>query len=112
MSLPRSLHETYDRTLHEMDTENFQFLMKTFKLIAFNEPRFTITQICKILSEGDIITTEDRILDQCKYFITKSDDDLYFQFSHNAIKEFLLSNRLESLSPSRYESAESAEPEG
>lgn len=85
-----------------MDTDDAQFAKKTLELIAFREPRFAISQLYKTLSEGDIVVTEDRIMEQCGSLIKKSEDGLYFEFVHYNVKEFMLSKELKDLPLVRY----------
>jgi ankyrin repeat protein len=111
--MPKTLYETYERALLEIDEEKRQYAQRLFQCLAvsirplrveelasilkvqFNAgalPNFNPNSIWPLPADG----AEEAVLSMCSYLINIIDIDgsRVVQFSHFSVKEFLTSDRL------------------
>ena len=109
--LPRTLDETYERTLQDIDEENREFARRIFQLLAVSVRPLHVQELAEIfaISIGEQTTgipefnprqrpqdAESAVLSACSSLIAVVDtyEQKQVQFSHYSVQEFLTSNRL------------------
>jgi hypothetical protein len=107
--LPKTLDATYERSLLDIEEENWEYAHRVFQCIAVAYRPFHIKELAEILAidfkAGCIPTVvEDRrpddpiqaLLSTCSSLIAVIEDSgsQEVQFSHFSVKEFLMSSRL------------------
>jgi ankyrin repeat protein len=124
--LPKTLDETYERVLRDINEDNREHARRLLHCLAFAIRPLRVEELAEILAfdfddiQGDIPKfradwrskdQEGAVLSTCSSLISVVDSDLdYFgkcrvvQFSHFSVKEFLVSDRLASVArdTSRY----------
>jgi hypothetical protein len=116
--LPKTLDETYERVLRDIHEDNKEHARRLLHCIAVAVRPLRVEELAEILTfdfdaaEGDIPKyhanwrwkdQEEAVLSTCSSLITIAEHDGGFhrprwrvvQFSHFSVKEFLMSNRLE-----------------
>jgi ankyrin repeat protein len=107
--MPKTLDETYERTLLEIDEEMRQYAQRLFQCLAVSIRPLHVEELAEILAVqfdagalpefspdwrfGD---AEEAVLSVCSNLISVVDVDSFqvVQFSHFSVKEFLTSDRL------------------
>ena len=107
--LPETLDETYERTLLDIDDENWEYAHRLFQCIVVARRPLRVEELAGFLAfkseEGGSLTFEedwrpenprDMVLLTCSSLITvvNVDDSPVIQFSHFSVKEYLISNRI------------------
>lgn len=95
--LPPNLNETYLRILQRLPRDKAPLVQLILHSIAFANPRLTTEQLREILSvpkTGGTLTRSSRIRESaiqelCSSLIRRSNDELYFEFAHFSVQEFL-----------------------
>ena len=115
--LPETLDETYERTLLDIDDENWEYAHRLFQCIVVARRPLRVEELAEFLAfkleAGGSLTFEgdwrpenarDTVLSTCSSLITIVDveDSPVIQFSHFSIKEYLTSNRIAEGPVSRY----------
>ena len=108
--LPETLDETYERTLLDIDEENWEYAHRLFQCIVVARRPLRVEELAGFLAlkceEGGSLTFEegwrpenprDTVLSTCSSLITVVNVDgsrPVIQFSHFSVKEYLTSNRI------------------
>jgi ankyrin repeat protein len=114
--LPRTLDETYERILLEIDEEKQEYAIRLFQCLAFSLRPLRVKELAEVIAvELDVRgvprlnvnfrpgDADEAVLSACSTLVTivKPDDTTFFnndvrvvQFSHYSVKEFLTSERL------------------
>jgi len=107
--LPESLDGTYERSLQDIDTENWKFAHRIFQCVAVTSRPLRVESLAEFLAfnfdAGPTPTYQagwrpedpvDAILSTCSSLLTvvKVGGSEVVQFSHFSVKEFLTSTRL------------------
>jgi ankyrin repeat protein len=115
--LPETLDETYERTLLDMDDENWEYAHRLFQCIVVARRPLHVEELAGFFSfkseEGRGLTFEenwrpenprDMVLSTCSSLIAvvNVNGSTVIQFSHFSVKEYLTSNRIAKGRVSRY----------
>jgi ankyrin repeat protein len=115
--LPETLDETYERTLLDIDKDNWAYAHRLFQCIVAARRPLRVEELAEFLAfksgEGGSLTFEedwrpedprDTVLSTCSSLITVVivDDSPVLQFSHFSVKEYLTSTRIAEGRVSRY----------
>ena len=115
--LPETLDETYERTLLDIDDENWEYAHRLFQCIVVARRPLHVEELAGFLTfkseEGGSLTFEenwqpenprDLVLLTCSSLIAVVNvrDSEVIQFSHFSVKEYLTSNRIAKSRVSRY----------
>ena len=115
--LPETLDETYQRTLVDIDDENWEYAHRLFQCIVVARRPLRVEELAEFfafkLEAGGSLTFEgdwrpenarDTVLSTCSSLITIVDVEgsPVIQFSHFSVKEYLTSNRIAEGRVSRY----------
>ena len=115
--LPRTLDTTYERTLQDIDDENWGYAHRLFQCIAVTSRPLRVEELAEFLAidfdAGGIptlvagwrpVNPGNAVLSACSSLIAfvTVDGSPVVQFSHFSVQEFLLSSRLTSPRVSRY----------
>ncbi len=114
--LPETLDETYERTLLDIDDENWVYARRLFQCILVARHPLDVKELADFLafkSEGGSLKFErnrrpedprDRVLSTCLSLIAVVDVDgsPVMEFSHYSVKEYLTSSRIAEGRVSRY----------
>ena len=115
--LPETLDETYERTLLDIDDENWEYAHRLFQCIVVARRPLRVEELAGFLAfkseEGGSLTFEENwrpenprvmVLCTCSSLIAVVDVDgsAVIQFSHFSVKEYLTSNRIAKGRVSRY----------
>ena len=115
--LPETLDETYERTLRDIDNENWEYAHRLFQCIVVACRPLRVEELAEFLAfkseEGGNLTFEenwrpenprDMVLSTCSSLITVVNvkGSPVIQFSHFSVKEYLTSNRIADSRMSRY----------
>jgi hypothetical protein len=115
--LPETLDETYERTLLDIDKDNWEYAHRLIQCIVVARRPLHVKELAEFLAfksgEGGRLTFEedwrpedprDMILSTCSSLITvvNVDDSAVIQFSHFSVKEYLTSTRIAEGRVSRY----------
>ena len=107
--LPETLDETYERTLLDINEENWEYAHRLFQYIVVARRPLRVEELAGLLAfkseEGQSLTFEeswrpesprDMVLSTCSSLIAvvNVDDSSVIQFSHFSVKEYLTSNRI------------------
>ena len=107
--LPETLDETYERTLMDIDDENWAYAHRLFQCIVVAQRPLCVEELAEFLAfkseEGGSLTFDgnwrpenarDTVLSICSSIIAtvKVDDSPVIQFSHFSVKEYLTSSRI------------------
>jgi len=109
--LPKTLDETYERTLQDIDEEKWEFAHRIFQLIAVSARPLLVQELAEVFAINvDEETTgipefnprwrpknaESAVLSACYSLIAvvNAYGEKQVQFSHFSVQEFLTSNRL------------------
>ena len=115
--LPETLDETYERTLLDIDKDNWAYAHRLFQCIVVARRPLRVEELAEFLAfksgEGGRLTFEedwrpedprDTVLSTCSSLIAivNVDGSPEIQFSHFSVKEYLTSNRIAEGRVSRY----------
>jgi hypothetical protein len=115
--LPETLDETYERTLLDIDDENWEYAHRLFQCIVVARRPLHVEELAGFLmfksEEGGSLTFEenwrpvnprDMVLFTCSSLIAvvNVNGSPVIQFSHFSVKEYLTSNRIAKGRVSRY----------
>ena len=115
--LPETLDETYERTLLDIDKDNWAYAHRLFQCIVVARRPLRVEELAEFLAfkfgEGGSLTFEeewrpedprDTVLSTCSSLIVivHMDGSPVIQFSHFSVKEYLTSNRIAEGRVSRY----------
>ena len=118
--LPKTLDETYERTLQGIDEEKWEFAYHIFQFLTVAARPLRIEEVAEVFAiQADTETTgipefnarwrpenaEEAVLSACPSLITVTINvygEQIVQFSHFSVQEFLTGNRLASSTLSRY----------
>jgi Ankyrin repeats (3 copies)/Ankyrin repeat len=115
--LPETLDETYERTLLDIDDENWEYAHRLFQCIVVARRPLHVEELAEFLAfkseTGGSLTFEgnwrpenarDTVLSTCSSLIAIVDVEgsRVIQFSHFSVKEYLTSNRTAKGRVSRY----------
>ena len=115
--LPETLDETYERTLLDIDEENWEYAHRLFQCIVVARRPLRVEELAEFLAfkseAGGSLTFEgdwrpenarDTVLSTCSSLIAVVDvvGSPVIQFSHFSVKEYLTSNRIAEGRVSRY----------
>jgi hypothetical protein len=115
--LPETLDETYERTLLDIDKDNWAYAHRLFQCIVVARRPLRVEELAEFLAfksgEGGSLTFQedwrpedprDTVLSTCSSLITVVivDDSAVIQFSHFSVKEYLTSTRIAEGRVSRY----------
>ena len=115
--LPGTLDATYERTLLDIDEQNWEYAHRLFQCIAVAARPLRVEELAEFLAfdfdggddprfEADWRpeNPEDAVLSTCSSLIAVVNigDATFVQFSHFSVKEFLTSNRMAQGPVSRY----------
>jgi ankyrin repeat protein len=106
--LPETLDETYERTLLDIDDENWEYAHRLFQCIVVARRPLRVEELAEFLAfkaEKEGLTFEgswrpedsrDMVLSTCSSLVTVIivDGSPVMQFSHFSVKEYLTSNRI------------------
>jgi len=106
--LPETLDETYERTLLDIDDENWEYAHRLFQCIVVALRPLRVEELAEFLSfksEGGRLTFQadwrlenprDMVLSTCSSLIAvvNVNGSPVIQFSHFSVKEYLTSNRI------------------
>ena len=107
--LPKTLDETYERTLRGINEANWKFAHRMFQFVSVASRPLRVKELADLLAfdfeEGSIPTfykdwrledPADAVLSTCSTLLAIVNDhgSLIVQFSHFSVKEFLTSTRL------------------
>jgi hypothetical protein len=107
--LPKTLDDAYERTLRDIDEQNWEYAHRMFQCITVASRPLRVEELADILAfdfdAGQIPTffpdwrpmdPKDAVLSTCSSLIVivKVNRSLVIQFSHLSVKEFLTSSRL------------------
>ena len=105
--LPETLDETYERTLLDIDDENWAYAHRLFQCIVFAPRSLSVEELAEFLAfkseAGGSITFEgtwrpenpkDTVLSTCSSLVTvvNVEGSAVIQFSHFLVKEYLTSS--------------------
>ena len=108
--LPKTLDETYDRTLLNIDEEKREFAQRLFRCLAVSIRPLRVDELGEILAiQFDEVASptfnaawrpenaEEAVISACSSLISIVDRGIHqvVQFSHFSVKEYLTSERLE-----------------
>jgi ankyrin repeat protein len=106
--LPETLYGTYERTLREIKSANWEFARRLFLCVAVASRPFRVEELAEFLAfdfeEGAIPKFREdwrledpleAVLSTCSTLLSlvNADDSFVIQFSHFSVKEFLTSTR-------------------
>ena len=115
--LPETLDETYERTLLDIDKDNWAYAHRLFQCIVVARRPLRVEELAEFLAfksgEGGSVTFEedwrpedprDTVLSTCSSLIAivNTDGSPVMQFSHFSVKEYLTSARIAEGRVSRY----------
>jgi hypothetical protein len=117
--LPETLDETYERTLLDIDDENWAYAHRLFQCIVVARRPLRVEELAEFLAfkseTGGNLTFEgnwrpenprDTVLSTCSSLIAiviaEGSESPVIQFSHFSVKEYLTSNRIAEGRVSRY----------
>ena len=115
--MPSTLDATYERTLLDIDDQNWEYAHRLFQCITVASRPLRVEELAEFLTfdfddeenarfEADwrADDPEDAVLSTCSSLIAivNVDDSAVVQFSHFSVKEFLTSNRVARGRVSRY----------
>ena len=115
--LPETLDETYERTLLDIDKENWEYAHRLFQCIVVARHPLSVEELAEFLAfksesggnlafQGDLRPEDarDTVLSTCSSLISIVDVDgsAVMQFSHFSVKEYLTSSRIAEGRMSRY----------
>ena len=115
--LPETLDETYERTLSDIDDENWEYAHRLFQCIVVARRPLSVEELAEFLAfkldTGGSLTFQrdwrpdnprDTVLSTCSSLISivNVDDSAVIQFSHFSVKEYLTSSRIAEGRMSRY----------
>jgi ankyrin repeat protein len=115
--LPETLDETYERTLLDIDKDNWAYAHRLFQCIVVARRPLRVEELAEFLAfkcgEGGSLTFEEdwrpedpreTVLSTCSSLIAivNMDGSPVMQFSHFSVKEYLTSNRIAEGRVSRY----------
>jgi ankyrin repeat protein len=115
--LPETLDETYERTLLDIDKDNWAYAHRLFQCIVVARRPLRVEELAEFVAfksgEGGSLTYEedwrpedprDTVLSTCSSLIAivNMDGSPVMQFSHFSVKEYLTSNRIAEGRVSRY----------
>ena len=115
--LPETLDETYERTLLDIDKENWEYAHRLFQCIVVARRPLRVEELAEFLVfksetggsltfQGDLRpeNARDTVLSTCSSLISivTVDDSPVMQFSHFSVKEYLTSSRIAEGRMSRY----------
>jgi ankyrin repeat protein len=115
--LPETLDETYERTLLDIDKDNWAYAHRLFQCIVVARRPLRVEELAEFVAfksgERGSLTFEedwrpedprDTVLSTCSSLIAivNMDGSLVMQFSHFSVKEYLTSNRIAEGRVSRY----------
>ena len=115
--LPETLDETYERTLLDIDKENWEYAHRLFQCIVVARRPLRVEELAEFLAfksetggcltfQGDLRPEDarDTVLSTCSSLISivTVDDSPVMQFSHFSVKEYLTSSRIAGGRVSRY----------
>jgi ankyrin repeat protein len=107
--LPETLDETYERTLLDIDKDNWAYAHRLFQCIVVARRPLRVEELAEFLAfesgEGGRLTfhedwrpedPRDTVLSTCSSLIAvvNADDSPVIQFSHFSVKEYLTSTRI------------------
>ena len=110
--LPETLDGTYERTLQEINKEDWEFAHRLLQIVAVAPRPLRVEELAELLAfdfkAGSIPKFHEdwrledpihAVLSTCRSFLAIVDDEIYYngkvvQFSHFSVKEFLTSARL------------------
>jgi hypothetical protein len=107
--LPRTLDETYDRTLQDIDEEKQGYTYLLFQCLTVSIRPLRLKELVEVLAiQLDAETmpgfdadwrpedAEEAVMSACSTLVTIVEDDYskFVQFSHFTVKEYLISSRL------------------
>ena len=107
--LPETLDETYERTLLDIDKDNWEYAHRLFQCIVVAPRPLRVEELAEFLAfksgEGGRLTFQedwrpedprDMVLSTCSSLITivNVDDSPVIQFSHFSVREYLTSTRI------------------
>jgi ankyrin repeat protein len=109
--LPKTLDETYQRTLREINEEEWEMAHRVFQFIAVARRPLNVKELADLLAfefeagsnpkfreDWRLEDPVDAVLSTCSTFLTIVDDEYQsenvIQFSHFSVREFLTSSRL------------------
>jgi ankyrin repeat protein len=107
--LPETLDETYERTLLDIDKDNWEYAHRLFQCIVVARRPLHVEELAEFLAfkpgDGGRLAFEeewrpedprDMVLSTCSSLITvvDVDDSAVIQFSHFSVKEYLTSARI------------------
>jgi ankyrin repeat protein len=111
--LPKTLDETYERTLRNIDEEKWEYAYRIFQFLAVSARPLRVEELAEVFAiQVDMETTGDlnynarwrpanaeaAVLSACSSLVTIVDvyGDQVVQYSHFSVREFLIGNRLAS----------------
>ena len=115
--LPETLDETYERTLLDIDKENWEYAHRLFQCIVVARRPLGVDELAEFLAfksetggcltfQGDLRPEDarDTVLSTCSSLISvvNVDGSAVIQFSHFSVKEYLTSSRIAEGHVSRY----------
>ena len=115
--LPETLDETYERTLLDIDKDNWEYAHRLFQCIVVARRPLRVEELAEFLAfksgEGGRFSFQedwrpcdprDAVMSTCSSLITvvNVDGSSVIQFSHFSVKEYLTSTRIAKGSVSRY----------
>jgi len=107
--LPKSLDETYERTLEDIGDQNWEYAHRLFQCVAAASRPLRVKELAEFLAfdfeaESTPEYLEDRrpedlgysVLSTCSSLLTivSVDDSQVIQFAHFSVKEYLVSTRI------------------
>jgi ankyrin repeat protein len=107
--LPRTLDETYDRTLQDIDEEKQGYTYRLFQCLTVSIRPLRLKELVEVLAiqldaekmpgfdaDWRPEDAEEAVMSACSTLVTIVEDDYskFVQFSHFTVKEYLISSRL------------------
>ncbi|KAI9778079.1 MAG: hypothetical protein M1839_008383 [Geoglossum umbratile] len=102
--LPKSLYETYERVLNDIDLENRAYARRALHLLAFDLGIYTVEQLAEaaaVDSDQCTFTTSDQfedpevILEICTCLVTYRKTEVNsVRLAHRSVQEYLVSERM------------------
>ena len=97
-SLPKTLDETYERILTQLEDEDRELAVVAMQWLTFSVRPLRLLELADVLALRpgpvlDALFTPGDVLVICSSLVTL-DNDGYLKFSHFTVKEYLLSNRI------------------